>query len=63
MGDTAFDVDDFAVLASVLQVAMSQFMADYIPDGDPVNANVARRGGAPTGDELPDLDSNQEPAG
>ena len=30
---------------------------------DPLNANVARRGGAPTGDELPDLDSNQEPAG
>lgn len=28
-----------------------------------VKTNIAREGGAPTGDELPDLDSNQEPAG
>jgi transcriptional regulator with XRE-family HTH domain len=62
-GLTPFDVDDLAALAYILQVPMSAFMPEITPpEPTPVGQRKGPAGGAAR-PSLPELDSNQQPAG
>jgi transcriptional regulator with XRE-family HTH domain len=62
-GLTPFDVDDLAALAYILQVPMSTFIPAVTPEEPtPVGQKKGPAGGAAR-PSLPELDSNQQPAG
>jgi transcriptional regulator with XRE-family HTH domain len=62
-GLTPFDIDDLAALAFILQVPMSTFIPTFTPEEPtPVGQKKGPAGGAAR-PSLPELDSNQQPAG
>jgi transcriptional regulator with XRE-family HTH domain len=63
-GLTALDVDDLATLSFILEVPMAKFVPNVVlqPQPDPENTEAPRPNG-PGGVSLPELDSNQQPAG
>jgi transcriptional regulator with XRE-family HTH domain len=62
-GTLPFDIDDLAALSYLLQVPMSTFIPEYTPeDLTPIGQKKGPAGGAAR-PSLPELDSNQQPAG
>jgi transcriptional regulator with XRE-family HTH domain len=62
-GVTAFDVNDLAILAYVLKVPVSTFIPAIVPDGFPPAGQGKGPAGGAARPSLPELDSNQQPAG